>query len=255
MIQVKNIHKSFGEKHVLKGISSTFEPGQTSLIIGKSGSGKTVFIKCMLGLFEVNKGDIIYGDRSLASLSSRERKKLRQEMGMLFQGSALFDSMTVQENVMFPLEMFTNLTKKEKLDRVNFCLERVDLTGNNNKFPSETSGGMQKRIGIARAIVLNPKYLFCDEPNSGLDPQTAIVIDELLTDITRDFNMITIINTHDMNSVIEMGDKIVFLHLGETEWEGTSKQLLNSGNQALNDFIFASRFLKELRKGANQIQK
>ncbi len=249
MIKVQDIRKSFGEKKVLKGISTVFEQGKCNLIIGTSGSGKTVFMKCLVGLFQPNSGSIFYDDVDFTNLSNKEKKQIRTKIGMLFQGGALFDSMTVQENVKFPLDMFTNQSHKEKLDRVNFCLERVNLVGANDKYPGEISGGMMKRVGIARAIVLNPKYLFCDEPNSGLDPKTSLVIDGLLTDITREFQITTIINTHDMNSVIGMGDKVVFLHKGFKEWEGSNKQILTSGNQALNDFIFASDFLKELRKG------
>ncbi len=252
MITVRDLKKAFGDKEVLKGISTVFEAGKTNLIIGTSGSGKTVFIKCLVGLFEPTGGSIHYDNEAFSKMSRKEKKQLRQKIGMLFQGSALFDSMTVQENVLFPLNMFTNWTTKEKMDRVNFCLERVNLIGANDKYPGEISGGMMKRVGIARSIVLNPKYLFCDEPNSGLDPQTSILIDELLTSITRDYNITTIINTHDMNSVMGMGEKVVFLHKGYKEWEGNSKEILRSKNQALNDFIFASEFLKELRRGAGK---
>ncbi len=249
MIEIKEVRKSFGDKEVLRGVSTVMEPGKANLVIGKSGSGKTVFLKCMVGLFEVTSGSVVYDGRDFSRMSKKERTKIRTEIGMLFQGGALFDSMTVEENIMFPLNMFTNMTSGEKQKRVDFCLDRVDLKGVNDRYPSETSGGMQKRIGIARAIVLNPKYLFCDEPNSGLDPRTSILIDELLSDITKEYKMTTIINTHDMNSVMEMGDKVIFLHFGEKEWEGTNKEILNSGNDELNDFIFASKFLKELRKG------
>lgn len=250
MIQVRDIHKSFGDKHVLKGVSTEFEAGKTNLIIGTSGSGKTVFIKCMIGLFEPEKGDIFYNGRSFFKLNKKEKKQIRREIGMLFQGSALFDSMTVEENVMFPLEMFTNRTHKEKLNRVNEILERVNLVGANNKYPSEISGGMMKRVGIARAIILKPKYLFCDEPNSGLDPQTSITIDKLITEITRENNITTIINTHDMNSVMSMGEKVVFLHKGHKHWEGNSQEIVRNNDPILENFIFASDFLKELKKGA-----
>lgn len=249
MITVKNLRKSFGDKKVLKGISTEFYQGKCNLIIGTSGSGKTVFIKCLVGLLQPNSGTIMYDDVDFTRLNRKAKKQIRTKIGMLFQGGALFDSLTVEENVLFPLDMFTNKTRKEKLDRVNFCLERVNLIGANNKYPGEISGGMMKRVGIARAIVLNPAYLFCDEPNSGLDPKTSLVIDKLLTDITHEFNITTIINTHDMNSVMGMGDKVLFLHKGYKEWEGNCKEILSSGNQALNDFIFASEFLKELRKG------
>ncbi|MCB0514432.1 MAG: ATP-binding cassette domain-containing protein [Chitinophagales bacterium] len=248
MIEVVDIYKSFGEKRVLNGISATFETGKTSLIIGTSGSGKTVFMKCVLGLLTPEKGEIIYDDRVLGDLNNKKRKLLRQEIGMLFQSSALFDSMTVEENVRFPLDMFTNFTRKEKLDRVNFVLDRVHLTDANQKFPSEISGGMMKRVGIARAIVLKPKYLFCDEPNSGLDPKTSITIDALISEITHDFNITTLINTHDMNSVMSIGEKIIFLHQGYKNWEGNSKEVLNSHNAELENFIFASDFLKSLKK-------
>ena len=252
MIEVKDIKKSFGDKHVLKGISTVFEKGKTNLIIGSSGSGKTVFVKCLVGLLKPETGSIFYDNTEFTRLGRKAKKEIRTKIGMLFQGSALFDSLTVQENVLFPLNMFSDMTKKEKMDRVNFCLERVNLHGANDKYPAEISGGMMKRVGIARAIVLNPKYLFCDEPNSGLDPKTAIVIDELLSDITKDYDMTTIINTHDMNSVMGIGEKVVFLHQGYKEWEGSNNDILKSKNEALNEFIFASEFLKELRKGAGQ---
>ncbi len=253
MIEVKNIKKHFGDKKVLKGISTVFESGKANLIIGTSGSGKTVFMKCLVGLLVPNEGNILYDGEDFLNLNKKERKNIRRKIGMLFQGSALFDSMTVEENVLFPLNMFTDWTMKEKMDRVNFCLERVNLVGANDKFPGEISGGMMKRVGIARSIVLNPKYLFCDEPNSGLDPQTSLLIDELLTDITKDYNITTIINTHDMNSVMGMGEKVVFLHQGYKDWEGSSKDILKSDNQLLNDFIFASDFLKALRKGIDNM--
>ena len=247
MIEIRDIYKSFGETEVLKGISSTFEPGKCNLIIGASGSGKTVMIKCMVGLFEVTKGTVFYDDRNFTSMSLKERIEIRKEIGMTFQGSALFDSMTVEENVMFPLNMFSNKTAKEKLNRVNFCLERVNLSGVNSKFPSEISGGMMKRVALARAIVLEPKYLFSDEPNSGLDPKTALLIDELISELTRELNITTIMNTHDMNSVMGIGDKVLYLHQGKIEWEGNKSEILDATNPLLNDFIFSSDFLKELR--------
>jgi len=249
LIRVENIHKSFGDNYVLKGIDATFEAGKTSLIIGTSGSGKTVFMKTMIGLFQPDEGGIYYNDRKFSSLSKKERKAIRNEIGMLFQGSALFDSLSVQDNVRFPLDMFTKMTKAEKQARVEFCLDRVTLKPNSyNMFPGEISGGMMKRVGIARAIVLQPQYLFCDEPNSGLDPTTSLVIDKLIQEITDDFNITTIINTHDMNSVMEIGDKVVFLHQGLKEWEGSNQQVLDSDNKLLHNFIFASEFLKALKE-------
>ena len=250
MIKAENIFKSFDENHVLKGISAEFYEGKTNLIIGKSGAGKTVFLKILVGLMQPTEGNIWYDDINLTTLDKKDIRAIRMKVGMLFQGSALFDSMTVEENVRFPLDMFTNMTKKEKEDRVNFCLERVNLEGKNNDYPSEVSGGQQKRVGIARAIVLKPKYLFCDEPNSGLDPKTAIVIDELINSITVENNMTTIINTHDMNSVMETGDNICLLHLGKLVWQGNKSEVLASENQLLQSFIFASPFLQRLRKAA-----
>ncbi len=250
MIRIENIRKSFGDVEVLKGVSTTFEPGKSNLIIGKSGAGKTVMLKILVGLLRPTSGNIWYGDINFGELDKKQLRALRMDVGMLFQGSALFDSMTVEENVRFPLDMFTNKTAKEKLDRVNYCLERVNLEGVNDKFPSETSGGMQKRIGIARSIVLEPKYLFCDEPNSGLDPTTALLIDELIVDITKENNITTIINTHDMNSVMEIGDNIVLLHHGELVWQGNKDEVVESDNSVLQDFIFASPFLQRLRKAA-----
>jgi len=247
LIKVENIKKSFGSKAVLKGINAEFDAGKTSLVIGASGSGKTVFMKCIIGLFTPSAGKIYYNDRLFSSLNKKERKAIRNEIGMLFQGSALFDSLSVEENVRFPLDMFTKMTKKEKQTRVDFCLERVTLRDSNHLYPGELSGGMMKRVGIARAIVLKPKYLFCDEPNSGLDPKTSLVIDKLIREITTDYNITTLINTHDMNSVMEIGDKVVFLHQGLKEWEGSNKQVLKSENQLLHDFIFASEFLKALK--------
>lgn len=252
MIKVSGLSKSFEEKTVLQNISTTFEPGKTNLIIGRSGSGKTVLLKCILGLFEPDSGKIMYDDRDLTTMRQKERKLLRREIGMVFQGGALFDSLTVEENVRFPLDMFTNFSGKEKLKRVNFCLDHVNITNANHMFPSEISGGMKKRVAIARAIALNPKYLFCDEPNSGLDPETSTLIDNLIHDLTKEFNMTTIINTHDMNSVIEIGDSVLFIHKGEKCWEGTKKEILNSGNQVLEDFIFANKLYAQMKKG--QIQ-
>jgi phospholipid/cholesterol/gamma-HCH transport system ATP-binding protein len=249
MIELKDVRKSFGDREVLKGISGRFEPGKTSLIIGASGSGKTVLMKCMVGLIKPSRGNILYNDSiDFALIDEKEKKQIRQEIGMLFQGSALFDSMTVEQNILFPLNMFTNKSVKEKLTRVNFCLERVNLKGTNKLYPNELSGGMKKRVGIARAIVMNPKYLFCDEPNSGLDPQTAILIDELVHEITEEYNITTIINTHDMNSVLGIGDYILFMYQGEKCWEGDRHQVLYASNKDLNDFMFASRFLKEIRE-------
>lgn len=250
MIKAENIRKSFGEQEVLKGVSTIFEPGKTNLIIGRSGAGKTVFLKLLVGLLEPTSGSIWYSETNFTSLNMRQKKEIRMQIGMLFQGSALFDSMTVEENIRFPLDMFTNMTVKEKKNRVNFCLERVDLTGTNDKYPSEVSGGMQKRVGIARAIVQNPKYLFCDEPNSGLDPKTSIVIDELIRDITIENNITTVINTHDMNSVMEIGENIALLYKGNLAWQGNRHEVLESDNELLQDFIFASPFLQRLRDRA-----
>lgn len=250
MIRAEGIYKSFGSNEVLKGIDFTFETAKTNLIIGKSGAGKTVLLKILVGLFQPTKGHVWYDKKDLCVLNKRELLKLRMEVGMLFQGNALFDSMTIEENIRFPMDMFTKMTPKEKTDQVNFCLERVNLEGINSKFPSEISGGMQKRVGIARAIVLNPKYLFADEPNSGLDPKTAIRIDELITDITVDNKITTIINTHDMNSVMEIGDNICFLHEGKLAWKGNKAEVLHSDNEILHDFIFASPFLQKLKSAA-----
>lgn len=251
MIEVKHINKSFGNKQVLKDISTVFEAGKTNLIIGRSGSGKTVLLKNLVGLYRPDSGEILYSGRDLTKMRLKEVKSLRQEVGMLFQGSALFDSMTVAQNVQFPLEMFSKMSAKEKAKRTEFCLERVQLKEAGDKFPSEISGGMMKRAAIARAIALNPKYLFCDEPNSGLDPQTSIVIDELIHDITTEYNMTTVINTHDMNSVMNIGDKIIFIYQGNKEWEGTKDSLMNSDNKELNEFIFASDLFKKVKKAEN----
>jgi phospholipid/cholesterol/gamma-HCH transport system ATP-binding protein len=247
MIELLNVRKRFGEQEVLKGIDATFEPGKINLIIGKSGSGKTVLIKCTVGLMVPNEGKILFNDRNYVTMDKEDKKQIRRELGMLFQGNALFDSMTVEENVRFPLDMFTHMSLSEKTDRVNEVLQRVNLLNANHKFPSEISGGMQKRVGIARAIVMNPKYLFCDEPNSGLDPQTSMVIDELIQELTVEYNTTTIVNTHDMNSVIGIGNKIIFLHQGEKHWEGNNQTLFEADNKELVDFIFASDFLKEAR--------
>jgi phospholipid/cholesterol/gamma-HCH transport system ATP-binding protein len=250
MIRAENIKKTFGQQEVLKGISTTFHSGKTNLIIGRSGAGKTVLLKSLVGLVIPTEGAIWYDDVNFTQLNKEQVRQIRMKVGMLFQGSALFDSMTVEQNVRFPLDMFTSMTKKEKEDRVNNCLERVGLGGANVKFPSEVSGGMQKRVGIARAIVLNPKYLFCDEPNSGLDPKTSMVIDELIRSITIENNITTVINTHDMNSVMEIGDNITFIHQGRLEWQGNKDEVLESPNQELQTFIFASPFLQRLRDKA-----
>ena len=248
MIEVKNLTKSFEDKTVLHGIDVTFYTGKTNLIIGQSGSGKTVLMKSLVGLLTPDKGEILFDGRNLLTMNAREVKELRKEIGMLFQGSALFDSETVLGNVMFPLMMFTNMTRREQRDRAMFCLERVGLTGAANKYPSEISGGMQKRVAIARAISLNPKYLFCDEPNSGLDPKTSILIDELLRDITHEYNITTVINTHDMNSVLGIGENIVFINKGYREWIGDMSQIYTTDNDILNDFVFATRLFKEVRE-------
>ena len=248
MIEVDNIYKSFGESHVLKGITTCFDQGKTNLIIGQSGSGKTVFLKCLLGLFVPEQGTICYSGQRYNELSSDQQRDLRQEMGMVFQGSALFDSMTVEENVMFPMDMFTKQSKGEMKDRVDVVLERVNLVDAHHKYPSEISGGMQKRVAIARAIVMNPKYLFCDEPNSGLDPKTAILIDNLIKEITEEYNITTVINTHDMNSVMEIGEKIIFLKNGIKEWEGSNKEIFKTDNQAVTDFVYSSELFKKVRQ-------
>ncbi len=252
MIEIKNITKSFEGRTVLKNISTVFEDGKTNLIIGRSGSGKTVMIKNIIGLMRPDRGEILYDGRDLTLMNKAELKSLRKEMGMLFQGSALFDSMTVLENVMFPLEMFSSDSSKERLKRAEFCLERVNMSEAGHLYPSEISGGMMKRAAIARAIALKPKYLFCDEPNSGLDPKTSLLIDDLIHDITMEYKMTTVINTHDMNSVMNIGDNIVFIREGVKEWQGTKDDVITSNNKALNDFIFASdlfRKVKEVEEG------
>jgi phospholipid/cholesterol/gamma-HCH transport system ATP-binding protein len=248
MIEFKNLVKAFDGKVVLDGVSHVMEAGKTNLIIGTSGSGKTVLQKCLVGLFEPDAGEIIYHGKSFTKMTQDDRKLLRQQIGMLFQGSALFDSMTVEQNVMFPLNMFTKDSFDKKLKRVNEVLDRVNLKDANKKFPSEISGGMKKRVGIARAIVLNPKYLFCDEPNSGLDPVTSMVIDKLIYDLTIEFNITTIVNTHDMNSVMEIGDNILYMVKGKKEWTGNSKDIIFSDNKLLNQFIFASEFLQDAKQ-------
>lgn len=248
MIEVNNLHKSFDSTHVLKGITTTFEKGKTNLIIGQSGSGKTVFMKCLLGLLEPNEGTISYEGKIYSKLSGEEKRDLRQEMGMVFQGSALFDSMTVEGNVMFPLDMFTKQSRSEMQDRVDFVLKRVNLVDAHKRLPSEISGGMKKRVAIARAIVMNPKYLFCDEPNSGLDPKTAMLIDNLILEITQEYNMTAVINTHDMNSVMEIGEKIIFLKDGIKEWEGSNKEIFKTDNEAVTNFVYSSDLFKKVRQ-------
>lgn len=248
MITIKNIEKSFGESKVLKGVSSIFETGKTNLIIGQSGSGKTVLLKSLLGIFTPDKGTIDFDGRIYDSLSEDEKRELRTEIGMVFQGSALFDGMTVEENIGFPLKMFTNKSNAEIQERTNFVINRVNLINANAKKPSEISGGMQKRVAIARAIVNNPKYLFCDEPNSGLDPKTATVIDNLIQEITQEYNITTVINTHDMNSVMEIGEKIIFLKEGILAWEGTKKEIFKTDNEAIVDFVYSSNLFKKIKK-------
>ena len=252
MIEVKNIHKSFDEQHVLKGVSASFDKGITSLIIGSSGSGKTVFLKCLLGLFEPDEGDICYDGRFYSKMTIKERRELRKEIGMVFQSGALFDSETIENNIMFPLKMFTDQSYEEMRERVNFVLNRVHLENVNHKLPAELSGGMQKRVAIARAIVMNPKYLFCDEPNSGLDPRTAIVIDNLIQEITDEYQIITIINTHDMNSVMEIGEKIIFLKDGLKAWEGNSQTIFKTDNKAVTDFVYSSDLFRKVRETYNK---
>lgn len=247
MIRVNHVSKSFNDHDVLKDINATFEKGKTNLIIGQSGSGKTVLLKCIVGLFDVDEGEIFYENILFNKISFKERKEIRKQIGMLFQGGALFDSATVEENVMFPLDMFTNMTMEEKLERVNFCLKRVNIINFNNLYPAEISGGMQKRVAIARAIALNPKFLFCDEPNSGLDPKTSILIDELIKEITEEYDITTIVNTHDMNSVMGIGDKIIFIHEGQKWWEGTKDDVLSSDNKEFNNFVFASALTRKIK--------
>ena len=248
MIELKSIYKSFDDKDVLVDINARFENGKTNLIIGQSGSGKTVLMKSIVGLLTPEQGEILYDGRNFLSMGKKEQKSLRREMGMIFQSAALFDSLSVLENVMFPLDMFSNDTLRDRTRRAQFCLDRVNLLDAQKKYPGEISGGMQKRVAIARAIALNPQYLFCDEPNSGLDPKTSLVIDELIHDITTEYNMTTIINTHDMNSVMGIGDSIIYIYQGHKEWEGTKEQVFSATNQRLNDFIFASDLLKKIKK-------
>jgi len=247
MIEVKNISKSFNGVQILHDVSFTFQTGKTNLIIGQSGSGKSVLTKCIVGLIKPEEGHILYDGRDFVSLSEKEKKGIRKEIGMLFQGGALFDSLTVEENVMFPLKMFSNMSKEEMLERANFCLKRVDIINKNKLYPAETSGGMQKRIAIARAIAMKPKYLFCDEPNSGLDPVTSILIDELIKDLTEEYNMTTIVITHDMNSVLEIGDNIMFLNKGHNHWVGDKYSILTTDNEAVNNFVYVSKFLKQFK--------
>lgn len=248
MIKVENLYKEFDGKTILNDISIEYKPGECSLIIGASGSGKTVLLKNLVGLHTPTSGKIWYGDNEFTAMNDKQKKSIRKEMGMLFQGSALFDFATVEENIMFPMEFFTDWSKEQMLERANFCLKRVNLENANKKLPSELSGGMQKRVGIARAIALNPKYLFCDEPNSGLDPTTSIVIDRLIQEITQEYNITTIVNTHDMNSVMEIGDKIGFIHKGHKLWEGNKNEILKSDCKELNDFVFASNMAKQLKR-------
>ncbi len=255
MIEVKEINKSFGDKHILHDINATFEKGKVNLIIGQSGQGKSVLTKCIVGLHQPDTGSVSYDGVDFTHLDRLDKKEIRKQIGMLFQGSALFDSMTVEENIMFPLTMFTKMTKKEKLDRVNFCLERVNLTGTNALFPAECSGGMQKRIAIARAISMNPKYLFCDEPNSGLDPKTAIVIDNLIREITYEYDITTVVITHDMNSVIEIGDTILFIHNGRNWWTGDRKEIITTDNKEISEFVYASDFMQEIRASMQEKRK
>jgi len=248
VIEIRNIEKHFGDNHILKDMSFSFQQGKTNLIIGESGSGKTTLLKILIGLYSNDCGSVYFDGHNFNQMSKKEQRKLRQEIGMLFQAGALYDHMTVEENIMFPLTMFTDNTTQEKLERVNFCLQRVNLEGKNHLMPSELSGGMTKRVAIARAIVMQPKYLLCDEPNSGLDPKTAIIIDNLIQEITKEYNITTIVNTHDMNSVMEIGENIAFINQGEIWWTGNKDELLNSGNAELNDFVFASKLFKRLKQ-------
>lgn len=251
MIEVQELYKSFDKKEVLKNINLNFQNGMTNLIIGQSGSGKTVLMKCIVGLLLPDKGSVLYDGRNFLMMNKKEKKQLRREMGMIFQSAALFDSMSVIDNVLLPLNMFSDATYKERVKRAMFCLDRVNLLDAKSKFPGEISGGMQKRVAIARAIALNPKYLFCDEPNSGLDPKTSLVIDDLIQDITKEYNMTTIINTHDMNSVLGIGEKITYIYEGEKEWEGTKEEIFTSTNDRLNNFIFASDLFRKVKEAVN----
>ncbi len=248
MIRVKSLYKRFDDNYVLNDVSTSFEKGKCNMIIGRSGSGKTVLLKSIAGLVKVDQGEIWYDDQEFTQMNDREQQTIRKEMGMLFQGAALFDSLTVEENVMFPLDMLSSQPRAEKLERVNFCLERVRVSGSNHLFPSELSGGMKKRIAIARAISLNPRYLLCDEPNSGLDPETGIVIDNLIRELTQEFNMTTIVNSHDMNSVLEIGDNVVFIYEGCICWEGTGAEILDTDNEALNNFVFATNMARQIKR-------
>ncbi len=253
MIEVKNINKTFGDRHIVKDVSFVFEQGKTNLIIGESGCGKTTILKLMVGLHPVDSGQVLYDGLDFPQLDQQQKQNVRTQIGMLFQGGALFDSQTLEENIRFPLDMFTTLSKGEKQDRVEFCLQRVKLEGKNKLYPSELSGGMKKRAALARAIANNPKYLFCDEPNSGLDPKTSIVIDSLIADVTAEFNMTTIVVTHDMNSVIEIGDKIMFVNKGQNWWSGDKTQIFNSGNHEMTDFVFASELIRKVIKGEKKL--
>jgi phospholipid/cholesterol/gamma-HCH transport system ATP-binding protein len=247
MIEIKNIVKTFSGQEILKDISFVYEPGKTNLVIGQSGSGKTVLLKCLLGLYKPDQGSILFDGEDIVTMSNKNLKKLRKEVGMVFQGGALFDSLNIEQNVMFPLQMFSKMSEEERIDRVNFCLKRVNLENVNRLFPSEISGGMKKRVAIARAIVLNPKYLFCDEPNSGLDPYTAILIDNLLQELTYEYGMTTVINTHDMNSVMEIGERILFIKEGMMAWEGTKADILKADTKNLQDFVFSSELFKTIK--------
>ena len=251
MIEIKNIVKSFSGQEILKDLSFTYEKGKTNLVIGQSGSGKTVLLKCLLGLYKPEQGAILFDGQDIITMSNRNLKKLRKEVGMVFQGGALFDSMNIEQNVLFPLQMFSDLTSEEMLDRVNFCLKRVNLENVNYLYPSEISGGMKKRVAIARAIVLNPKYLFCDEPNSGLDPYTAILIDNLLQELTHEYGMTTVINTHDMNSLVQIGERILFIKDGTMAWSGVNSEVFKSDNKDLQDFVFSSELYKTIKKSHN----
>lgn len=248
MIEIKNIRKGFGDRLVIDQVSAVMEPGKCNLIIGASGSGKTVLMKCLVGLLQIDQGEILYQGADFNKMDADAKKDIRKQIGMLFQGSALFDSLTVEQNILFPLDMFTSATPAEKLKRVNEVLDRVNLVGVNKKYPAELSGGMKKRVGIARAIVLNPRYLFCDEPNSGLDPQTSLVIDKLIKEITLEYQITTIVNTHDMNSVMEIGDHIIYMYQGQKEWEGSNREIIFNKSERLNEFIFASDFLKDAKE-------